>query len=185
MIWAALALVALILVAIVVMRQRGASDTPIPRVPHVEGEPPPGPGWTLVQIEGSAGLFWVETSRLQRGPARSELSEAQVARIRRFKARLGDLDPASLELTLDNFSRDASPEAEIAVWERITDVVEEELAARGSSADEHQRRLVFRAVLACANTEPRTDVLLAVDPGLRALADLPRVVERWRASRTP
>lgn len=152
--------------------------TDIPRVPWREGDQPPGPGWVLAEIRGQ-GLFWVEAHRLKRAPVRNQLSDAQVARIRAFKERLGDLDSTSVELALDNFSRDGDPEPELRIWERIADVVEAELDARGVvEADE--RALIFLAVLGCTNTEARAEVLRTTYPQLRELRGLEQVVRRWR-----
>lgn len=113
-------------------------------------------------------------------PKVEALSEEQVRRITAFKARLGDLDPSSLEQTLANFSRDAHPDREIAIRERIADVVEAELRARGNPSDE-QRRLIYEAVLGCSLTEPRAEVLLQANPRLQALDDLEQVAARWRS----
>lgn len=152
--------------------------TDIPRVPWREGGQPPGPGWVLVEIKDQ-GLFWVEAHRLKRAPVRNELSPAQVARIRAFKERLGDLEPSPIETTLDNFSRDLDPEPEIRIWERIADVFEAELEARGFvEADE--RALLFLAVLGCTNTEPRAEALRTTYPQLSELRGLEQVVTRWR-----
>lgn len=176
--WIALALVvgAALGWALVARRRRAADE--FPRVPWREGSLPPGPGWTLFQV-ADEGLFWVEAHRIKPGPVRSDLSDAQIARIRAFKERLGDLDRSSLETTLEDFSRDRNPDNEIRIWERIAAVVEAELAARGFvEADE--RVLIFKAVLGCSNTEPRVEVLLTAYPRLNALRDLEQVVERWR-----
>lgn len=40
-------------------------------------------------------------------------------RVRAFKAILADVEPSSVEETLENFQRDANPEIELGVWEQI------------------------------------------------------------------
>jgi hypothetical protein len=47
------------------------------------------------------------------------LRDGFIERIRAFKKTLGDVDEASIDQTIDNFKRDAHPESELVVWERI------------------------------------------------------------------
>jgi hypothetical protein len=47
------------------------------------------------------------------------LSDDLVHRIKAFKLILADADNATLDDVIDDFKRDAHPEQEIAVWERI------------------------------------------------------------------
>ena len=62
----------------------------------------------------------VSLANLHEGPIRHPtLPDTFIARIRVFKAILGDVDTASLERTIDNFKRDANPESEMVIWERI------------------------------------------------------------------
>lgn len=87
----------------------------------------------------------VDPQRIQLGPPdRSKLTDDQVARIRAFKDTLGDLDPSSLEDTLDNFSRDLRPEREIQVWERIA----ANLAALMQTRPPEERKPVYTALMA-------------------------------------
>jgi len=62
----------------------------------------------------------VRLSRLQDGPIRHPiLPDDFIGRIKRFKEILGDVDASSIEATVDNFKRDAHPENELVIWERI------------------------------------------------------------------
>jgi hypothetical protein len=47
------------------------------------------------------------------------LPDSVVERIKAFKEILGDVDRASLAETIDAFKRDAHPENELLIWERI------------------------------------------------------------------
>jgi hypothetical protein len=59
-------------------------------------------------------------SDLQVGPIRHpSLPNEFINRVKAFKAILGDVDAMSLEKTLDSFKRDAHPENELLIWERI------------------------------------------------------------------
>src|ERR1700692_971332 len=62
----------------------------------------------------------VKRSSSQDGPIRHPiLPDNFIGRIKRFKEILGDVDASSIEATVDNFKRDAHPENELAIWERI------------------------------------------------------------------
>jgi hypothetical protein len=62
----------------------------------------------------------VTVASLQPGPIKhAELTETQLDRINRLKQVLAEVDNSSLETWIDNFKRDANPDQELAVWERI------------------------------------------------------------------
>jgi len=62
----------------------------------------------------------LQPSELHKGPIRHPvLPDSFVDRIKAFKAILSDVDPTSLQTAIDNFKRDAHPEGELAIWERI------------------------------------------------------------------
>lgn len=48
-----------------------------------------------------------------------QLSEEQLSRIKKLHKTLAEVDKSSLETWIDNFKRDANPDSEIAIWERI------------------------------------------------------------------
>ena len=59
-------------------------------------------------------------SELKAGPIRHpSLPDSFVERVKAFKAALGVVEGVSLEHTSDNFKRDANPESELLIWERI------------------------------------------------------------------
>jgi hypothetical protein len=61
-----------------------------------------------------------KVSDLRPGPIRHrELAPDLVDRIKTFKQVLGDMEPSSLEATIENFQRDMHPEREVETWERI------------------------------------------------------------------
>ena len=47
------------------------------------------------------------------------LSEDQLNRITKLHKTFAEVDKSSLETWVDNFKRDANPESEISVWERV------------------------------------------------------------------
>ena len=62
----------------------------------------------------------VTLANLHQGPIRHPtLPDPFIVRIKACRAILGDVDTASLEQTIDNFKRDANPESELVIWERI------------------------------------------------------------------
>jgi hypothetical protein len=62
----------------------------------------------------------VSVANLHVGPIRHPtLPDEFIERVRAFKEILGDVDPTSLEGTLDSFKRDTHPDNELVIWERI------------------------------------------------------------------
>lgn len=62
----------------------------------------------------------VRLSDLKFGPIRHAVLPGDIIeRIKAFKKILSDFDTVSLEQTIDNFKRDADPESELVIWERI------------------------------------------------------------------
>ena len=48
-----------------------------------------------------------------------QLSEEQLRRIKKLHETFAEVDRSSLEKWIDNFKRDANPDSEIAIWERV------------------------------------------------------------------
>jgi hypothetical protein len=66
-------------------------------------------------IEPSAGVLSIEE-----GPIRHHvLPDDFLQRVRAYKEILREVDNVALDEVIDDFRRDAHPEREIAVWERI------------------------------------------------------------------
>lgn len=64
-------------------------------------------------------------SDLEIGPIRHPVLPPDfIARVKAFKTKLGDVDKFSLEQSIDNFKRDADPEGELAIWERLAGTFE-------------------------------------------------------------
>lgn len=108
------------------------------------------------------------------GRGRSPLRQAQIDRIRAFKAILKEHEATPLVTTLDNFRLDRDPNKEIQVWEYIAWVYQLELAAR-PNADATERALVYKAIFACSFSPKMNDVLSIV-PAAKGLKNLDRLV---------
>ena len=62
----------------------------------------------------------IKLTELKKGPIRHPvLPEDLFLRIKAFKEILAGVDNMTLDEVIDDFKRDAHPEREIAVWERI------------------------------------------------------------------
>jgi hypothetical protein len=62
----------------------------------------------------------VDLASLQPGPVRHQkLSTKQMERIYRVRDALAEVERSPVEKWVDNFKRDANPDKELAVWERI------------------------------------------------------------------
>ena len=90
-------------------------------------------------------------SDLRPGPIRhEELPPDLVDRIRAFKEVLGDVEPSSLEGTIENFQRDMHPEREVEIWERIARAYKD-FITRHAISDFQTRSDVFGVLLTIAN----------------------------------
>ncbi len=62
----------------------------------------------------------IKLTTLKKGPIRHPVLPAELfLRIKAFKEILAEVDNMTLDEVMDDFKRDAHPEKEIAVWERI------------------------------------------------------------------
>jgi len=81
------------------------------------------------------------------GPIRHPVLPADfIERIKAFKKVLCDVDRASLEKTIDNFKRDAHPESELVIWERIASTFETYLS-HNKTTDPEIRRNIYAVLL--------------------------------------
>jgi hypothetical protein len=65
---------------------------------------------------------WVDPASLKPGQIRHErLSSGQMERIHKLRDTLAEVHHSPLEKWIDDFKRDADPDKELAVWERIAD----------------------------------------------------------------
>jgi hypothetical protein len=65
---------------------------------------------------------WVDPASLKPGPIRHQgLSPKQMERIYKLRDTLAEVEHSSIEKWVDNFKRDANPDKELAIWERIAD----------------------------------------------------------------
>jgi len=118
---------------------------------------------------------------LERNPPTTPLSDEQIERIRAFKEILSEHDPTSLSKAIDNFRRDDHPEPQIQIWEAMAAAYRAELRDR-PSAEEPERKLVFRALLRAALWSFDAVAAVSHDPTLADLPDLDRVVARYRTA---
>ena len=89
----------------------------------------------------------VKVSDLALGPVRHKtLPLDLVERIKTCKKILADVDPASLEETIDTFRRDVHPDREVSVWERIAHTYHAFTTLHGIT-DYPTRAQVFAALL--------------------------------------
>ena len=90
-------------------------------------------------------------SDLLPGPIRhGELPPDLVTRIKAFKQALGDVEPSSLEATIENFRRDMHPEREVEIWERIARSYQD-FTTKHAITEFQARSDVFGVLLTIAN----------------------------------
>ena len=99
----------------------------------------------------------IPLDRLQPGPIRHwTLPDSLVARIIDFKQTLGEMDPSSIDKTIEDFCRDAHPEREIAVWEGIAAVYQDALARDLSMTFSQKKKVYLRLLGASLQEHPIT-----------------------------
>jgi hypothetical protein len=92
----------------------------------------------------------VPLSHLHAGPIQHRvLPDGFIDRVKAYKARLGDVDSMSLEKAIDNFKRDAYPEHELQIWERIANTFQ--LFLSHNPTDDPEIRKDIYKVLVCAS----------------------------------
>jgi hypothetical protein len=70
---------------------------------------------------GKERVEWVDPKTIQAGPIRRDsLTHEQMARIRALQATFADVDGQRVEQWVDNFKRDADPDKELRIWERMS-----------------------------------------------------------------
>jgi hypothetical protein len=89
-------------------------------------------------------------SDIQFGPIRHPvLPDDFIERIKAFKKILGDIDSVSIEQTIDNFKRDADPQSELIIWERIASTFQMYLSHNPTTDSAIRKRIL--AVLLSAS----------------------------------
>ena len=83
-------------------------------------ERPPTPLRTA-KGSGKERVEWVDPKTIQPGPIRRDsLTHEQMARIRALQATFVEVDGQTVEQWVDNFKRDADPDKELRIWERMS-----------------------------------------------------------------
>ena len=63
---------------------------------------------------------WIDPNELQQGPIRREsLTAEQMKRISAIRSVFAEIDGQTIDQWADNFKRDANPDNELAIWERM------------------------------------------------------------------
>jgi hypothetical protein len=89
-------------------------------------------------------------SDIQFGPIRHPVLPGNVTkRIKAFKKILGDIDSVPIEQTIDNFKRDADPESELVIWERIASTFQLYLS-QNPTTDSAIRKGIFAFLLSAS-----------------------------------
>jgi hypothetical protein len=146
------------------------------RIPYRRGEPVPI-GFVLVQDPETRERFWVYPNDLEVNEPGPPLSEDLVARIRAFKAILGDAESSTVEQTLFNLSTEAHPEREVAVWERIARAYRNEVTAR--NVEDPERRGAIFGVLLLASMGMGEREIVSSNPKLKTVPDIGSILKRF------
>ena len=88
---------------------------------------------------------WVDPASLKPGPRHQGLSPKQMERIYKLRNTLAEVEHSSIEKWIDNFKRDANPDKELAIWERIADGYKRYCSKRLLSID--AKKDVFQLLL--------------------------------------
>lgn len=100
---------------------------------------------------------WIDPKTIQPGPIRRDaLSDEQMARIRSLQATFAEVDGQTVEKWVDDFKRDADPDQELEVWERMAKAYRAYCDGRKLSPE--AKKDVYRVVL-LRSMAPEKDVL--------------------------
>lgn len=113
-------------------------------------------------VEPNAGgrVEWIDPTTIQSGPIRRDaLSDEQLARIRTLQATFAEVDGQAVEQWVDNFKRDADPDRELRVWERMAHAYR--AYCEGKQLSAAAKKDVYRVVL-LRSMAPEQDVLKQV-----------------------
>jgi hypothetical protein len=98
------------------------------------------------KTDGPGRVEWVDPATLQPGPIqRDNLSDEQMSRIRALRATFVDVDGQTVEQWVDNFKRDADPDKELRIWERMAKAYRKYCDGKDLSAG--KKKEVYRVVL--------------------------------------
>src|SRR5215510_9574327 len=79
-------------------------------------------GVSSKNIAQETNTQWVDPASLKPGPIKHQgLSPKQMERIYKLRDTLAEVEHSPIEKWVDNFKRDANPDKELAIWERIAD----------------------------------------------------------------
>ena len=110
-------------------------------------------------------------SDIQFGPIRHPVLPGDfIERIKAFKKILGDVDSVPIEQTIDNFKRDADPESELVIWERIASTFQLYLSHKPTT-DSAIRKGIFAVLLGASMgiNDVVVEELVHATPQVRAL----------------
>lgn len=103
-------------------------------------------GQPAVKPDDGGKVEWVDPKTIRPGPIqRDSLSDEQMARIRALQAIFVEVDGQTVEEWVDNFKRDADPDKELRVWERMAEAYRAYCDGKDLSAA--AKKDVFRVVL--------------------------------------
>jgi hypothetical protein len=89
---------------------------------------------------------WVDPKTIHPGPIQREsLSDEQMARVRKLQATFVEVDGQTVEKWVDDFRRDADPDRELRVWERMAKAYHAYCDGRKLSPD--AKKEVYRVLL--------------------------------------
>ena len=132
-----------------------------------------------IPIEGIEGVVYVDQSliRIEKGPIRhDELPPPLVERIERLAEVFDDVLPGHSGDWVDDFRRDARPEDEVALWERLAG---EYLRFTDPDDPRRRKRDVLKVLLNCANNSPVVASVTAECDTL-SRAEVRTICDRWK-----
>jgi hypothetical protein len=107
--------------------------------------------------QSNSKVEWVNTNQLKPGPIRHEkLSDLQIQRIKKIRGAFAEVDQSSFDKWMDDFRRDADPDREIAIWERMAAAYSRYISGKNLSLE--TKLDVFQVVL-LRSTAPAEEVL--------------------------
>ena len=78
---------------------------------------------------------------------RDSLSSEQLVRIKEIQIAFAEVNPSTLEETIDNFKRDQNPDHEIAIWTSMSNTYKDFVEAKAGKLSIEEKKEVYALIL--------------------------------------
>jgi hypothetical protein len=125
---------------------------------------------------GASELTDLDPKLLKPGPVRREtLTDEQMARVRKVKEALKEVEFNPIEVWVDNFKRDVNPDAEIQIWENVAGAYAGYTGGKGLKQEAKEdvfTLLLLRSMMPAEDVLPRLKLKALTEEEAREVMEL-------------